>query len=139
MTDRPHSVCEHEAAHVAVGVALGLRLRKAVVGEGEDDGVKLLGYAWFTNHGSNMAHAIMFAAGVAWDRLTGQGHSSDDAKLCRELVPDDATARTCVRVATIMLAGLLPEHARVTKALVEKDLNAKDISKLARGERLDSE
>lgn len=135
MSDRPLEVCRHEAAHVVVGVALGLRLRKAVIGREGD----ALGYAWFTNHGSNMAHAIMFAAGVAWDRLCNEGNSSEDAKLCRELVADDVTARTCVRVATVMLAGLLPAHARVTEALLEKDLNAKDIAKLARGERLESE
>jgi hypothetical protein len=115
-------------------VALGLRLRKAVIGR-EDD---MLGYAWFTNHGSRTAHAIMYAAGVAWERARGRS-SVADAELCRELMKTEAEVRTCVRVAGVMLAGLGPAHRMVTRALLENDLNAKHISKLARGERLDSE
>lgn len=135
MTDeRRLDVADHEAAHVVVGVALGLRLRKAVIKTAED----FDGYAWFTNHGSRTAHAIMYAAGVAWERARG-GSSIGDATLCRELVKTDSEVRTCVRVAGVMLAGLGPVHSKVTRALLENDLNAKHISKLARGERLDSE
>lgn len=135
MTDaRDLDVAQHEAAHVVVGVALGLRLRKAVVGRV----AHMLGYAWFTNHGSKTAHAVMYAAGVAWNHALGE-HSPADAKLCREQVKTDADVRTCVRLAGDLLKSRGEAHKRVTLALLQRDLNSRDIAAIARGERLSDE
>lgn len=130
---------QHEAAHVVVGVALGLRLRKAVVGKAPRPNWSAPGYAWFTNHGSDYAHAIMYAAGVAWERAMHNGASPADAQLCLELVKSEDELKTCVRVAQVMLAGLGRAHRAVTKALLEQDLNSKHIAAIARGERLEFE
>jgi hypothetical protein len=42
-----------------------------------------------------------------------------------------------IRAAAALLAGLTSEHARVTRALLERDLTATDIAALCRGEDLD--
>lgn len=128
---RSLDIAQHEAAHVVVGVSLGLRLRKAVIATAHD----YHGFAWFTLHGSRMSHALMYAAGVAWDHAV-QDHSPCDAALCRELVKTDADVRTCVRVASFILSSRCVVHNRVTRALLERDLNARDIAAIARGENL---
>ena len=137
MSERSLEVAQHEAAHVVVGVALGLRLRKAVVGRTEDtDGELLDGYAWFTNHGAKLEYAVMYAAGVAWDQLTLSDYSSSDAKLAVGLVGSRNLA-SCVKIARLLLASRVDIHTRITKALLEKDLNSRDIAAIARGKRVE--
>jgi len=141
---RDLETCQHEAAHVVVGIALGLRLRKAVVNNGTRAWYSS-GWAWFTNHGSDLAHAIMFAAGTAWDREMGED-CPEDSKNCLERLkkdPSDPTGhaelRTCIRIARQMLRDLSVAHSMVTKALLEKDLTSKDIAAIARGEKVADE
>ena len=133
------SVAQHEAAHVVVGVALGLRLGRASAlpwAEGE-------GYCWFPLPPGRRtwADAVTGAAGVAWERAVEPtiaddvgGQRGDWAELLAA-VPSRHDAETCVRAAAALLAGLGAAHARVTRALLERDLGPDDIAALARGER----
>ncbi len=139
-TPRPLEIAQHEAAHVVVGVALGLRLREAVLRvEALPGGWEGHGYVLFRGvHGGRQreALALMYAAGCAWEEAVGGGLSEGDERLCRGLVTSARGVRVCVRAAGAMLAGLGAAHARVTRALLERDLTARDIATLARGERL---
>lgn len=137
MHQRNLSVAQHEAAHVVVGVALGLRMRAAVL-EPARPGFTQSGYAWFPTGARRKreALALMYAAGVAWDRAVGDRFTATDTRLVRAYVSGRHGVESCVRAAAAMLAGLGPAHARVTRALLERDLSGADITALARGERL---
>lgn len=141
MKQRSLPVAGHEAAHIVVGSALGLKLKEAVIGAGYDErGDPLEGYCWFPK-GPLEALAIMYAAGVAWEEKRGNAHArkSADAKLLRACVATQAGARACIRAAALMLESLGPAHAAVTRALVDRDLIGADIVALARGEKLENE
>lgn len=80
----------------------------------------------------------MFAGGVAWERALGHGDPTDascDLRWCKRLLGSNANVEASVRAAAAMLAGLGAAHARVTRALLERDLGPDDIAALARGER----
>ena len=133
MSARPLDVAQHEAAHVVVGVALGLRLHSAsALPSPKED---LLGHAWFP-YGSRIALSIMYSAGVAWDRLTGAGLSEGDVVLVREIERSAAGVRASVRAARALITELRGVHAQVTRALLKQDLRHQHIAALARGERL---
>jgi hypothetical protein len=134
---------QHEAAHVVVGVALGLHLSKASARawtSGDADG-----WTWFPAppNRCEWAYALMTAAGVAWERKTNpkswRWHAKYDWEELLGAVPGKHDAEACVRAATSMLAGLAAVHARVARALLEKDLTGADISAIAHGERLSDE
>lgn len=136
---RPPSVAAHEAAHVVVGVALGLRLREArVCRERLPDGRTLEGYAWFAGspRGRREAFALMYAAGIAHDRaLRTPGYSySWDAAHAREMCSGRLGYEATIKAAAALLQLLREPHARVTAALMERDLRAADILALARGD-----
>src|SRR6478735_2814311 len=142
---RDLSTAQHEAAHVVVGIALGLRLRKAVIGKSPRLNWTAPGYAWFTSHGSALAHAIMYAAGVIWEQAHGNESPLDYKYMLEELsikdgenVPgaEEAEVRTCLRLAKYILKDRMQAHKRVTKALLEKDLTDRDIRAIARGEKI---
>jgi hypothetical protein len=127
-------VAQHEAAHVVVGVALGLKLKHATTHAVGD----WLGYAWFHERGHRGAHAIMYAAGLAWERsIGGVWLGTPDDRLAREHLPGRGGLHACVRAADAMLRGLKVEHARVARALeVRRYLSGRDVEALARGEQL---
>ena len=137
---RDAAVAAHEAAHVVVGVALGLRLRAAAVGLEREGRTWYEGFAWFHAAPSRrIADAVSFAAGVAWDRALGEAphSSSEDYRLCRELCTSRHDVETCVALAAAILSARRTAHRRVTRALLERDLTAQDIAALARGERIE--
>jgi hypothetical protein len=140
---RELDTAQHEAAHLVVGVALGLRLRRAVIEAPPARGWTAPGYCWFYDEtGKIQAEALMFAAGIAWERALGHGDATDaseDEKACRALLATDHDLRACVRAAGAMLATLAPIHTRVTRALLARDLSSRDLARIARGERLDRE
>lgn len=140
-------VAQHEAAHLVVGVALGLHLGRAsaracVIGDEH-----CAGYAWFPLPPGRRtwAQAIMVAAGVAWERAVAPGVSDTDGVArydwadLLEAVPSRHDAETCVRSAGALLTGLGAMHARVTRGLLERDLTGADVARLAEGERLSLE
>lgn len=134
---------------MVVGVSLGLRLRRVVITSENRDGWNTEGYAWFTNRGSALAHAIMYAAGVVWERMHGRESPLDYRYMVQELAIEDdrnvpgaaaAETRTVLRLASLTLRNSSGVHLRVTRALLERDLTDRDIRAIARGERItDSE
>lgn len=137
---RSLEVAQHEAAHVVVGVALGLRLVRAALAPDPDLDPHEDGAAWFAaERRHSQAWALTVAAGVAWERAaTGQRWphaSSGDARLLRRLARGRHARESLVRAAGAMLATLAPVHARVTRALLDRDLGPADVAALARGER----
>ncbi len=123
---RPLEDAQHEAAHVVVGLALGLRLLRARVGEFKDGRDTLLGAAWFLPSDRRKAHAwaLMYAAGIAWDRgmRHDPAHTTADTRHCRRLVRSAHDVDTCVRAAAAILSGRMRAHARVTRALLVRDI-----------------
>lgn len=136
---RDLETAQHEAAHVVVGCACGLRLRRALIGETREGRITYLGYAQFRRGGPPQGWVNMYAAGVAWDRIVGtdEVHSSIDMRLLRTFVHGRRDAEVAIRTATAMLAGLGREHARVTRALLERDITGADIAAICRGEHVD--
>ena len=132
------AVAQHEAAHVVVGVALGLRLYEASLLHipGDRDGHVIF------YEGSRLAMAMMRLAGVLAELRIG-----DAGDIARASV-DKAQARQSLRglgrgnyaaafmAADAILASRVPIHTAVTRALLERDLRAADIAALARGERV---
>ena len=135
------AVAQHEAAHVVVGVALGLRLYEASLLHipGDRDGHVIF------YEGSRLAMAMMRLAGVVAELRTAPPHGRGD--IARASV-DKAQARQSLRglgrgnyaaafmAADAILASRVPIHTAVTRALLERDLRAADIAALARGERV---
>lgn len=136
---RPYEVAEHEAAHVVVGAALGLRLRHATAQRtpGEHGFAWYKGYTWFADRGTATSHAIMYAAGCAYERSVGGiWRAGPDEILLRQMLPGRGNFQTCVRAADAMLRGLARVHGQVTRALCTRDLGNAEIEAIARGERL---
>ncbi len=135
---------QHEAAHITVGVTLGLRLGKASARLWYDEGVACGGYCWFAvpPRRCTWAETIMVAAGVAWERavaprtLDAVGLAQYDWADLLTRVPTRHDAEACVRAAAGLLRGLGSAHAAVTRGLLERDLTGADVEALARGERL---
>ena len=123
---------QHEAAHVVVGVALGLRLYRATVTpEGDNLGTT----TWHPKPWPREADLIMTAAGVAWERRCGDlTHARWDlAQLRRRGVRGNARLVVLERAAWAVLWERRSLHARLTRALCEGDLTARDVRALARG------
>ncbi len=128
---------------MVVGVALGLTLGRASARQWAEDGVQYDGFCWFPlpPRRRAWADAVAGAAGVAWERAVApavadhEGRQSADWAELLAATPSRHDAETCVRAAAALLAGLGGAHARVTRALLERDLGPDDIAALARGER----
>jgi len=124
---------EHEAAHVVVGLALGLRLRKATIKPQPFGATGIaLGLSWFAHDKRYLAVGIMFAAGVAWDRRTGFADETThtDYELARATLRRRADVDTAVRLAGELLDGRRRMHARVASELCDRDLGPRDIEAL---------
>jgi hypothetical protein len=132
MTPRPYGVVAHEAAHVVVGVALGLRLHSAVVSRWYSGGTLCDGWTWFPA-ASHTSDLLVTAAGVAWSSATRDGLAALDARALRALVPRRRCYRAYVLAAGAMLESRATAHARVVRALLEHDLTHADIERLAIG------
>lgn len=133
MTTRDLAVAKHEAAHVVVGVALGLRLRKAVINVNNKS---LLGYAHFrVPKRMSMAWAITLAAGMAFERHGGDiDNAHGDEKLLREMGYNKYGIDALTKAADAILETRSMAHAEVTRALMYRDLTGSDIEMIARGE-----
>jgi hypothetical protein len=127
---------------VVVGVAVGLRLDTASVGLAWNGLERIAGGTWFRGQCGprrREAWALMLAAGPAWDAVIGAPlwWSEYDRRALKPLVSGRHGYATVVRAATALLAGLAREHARVTRALLERDLTGADLAAICRGEPLD--
>lgn len=124
---------QHEAAHLVVGVALGLRPFRVRLDLPDAAGdVVWHGTPWYRE-----AQLIMSAAGVVWERRCG-----DIVKACFDLkelrcagVRGNGRLAALERAAWAVLSERHALHTRITRALLERDLNEKDIRAIARGDR----
>ena len=124
------ATAEHEAAHVVVGLALGLRLKRATIQPAPYGRTGIsIGLAWFAHDKRYLAVATMFAAGVAWDRRTGHD-SSADYELALGTLKRRADVETSVRIAREMLDSRRRVHARIASELCDRDLTAQDVEAL---------
>lgn len=129
------ATAEHEAAHVVVGLALGLKLRKATIEPTPIGADQIaLGYAWF-EHGKNyLAHALMLCAGVAWERRPGGlGDSPEDYALAKHALRYKSDVETGVRLARELLDSRRRVHAKIASELCDRDLTAADVEALVLG------
>lgn len=118
---------QHEAAHVVVGLALGLRLSRATIKRDGD----WLGYVEF-HAGAREAELITWAAGVTWERRCGdlKYASGDLALLRRARVKGNARLLVLERAAWAILSSLTEEHAAVTHALLDGDVTTRSLARL---------
>ncbi len=124
----------HEASHIVVGMALGLRVFAASLkGDNECRGW----VDWEPQPWHREAVLLMWAAGVAWERRCGDlYHAAFDLKELRRMgIRGRSRLVACERAAWALLAERHTLHARITRALLEGDLTAADVRALARGER----
>lgn len=129
---------QHEAAHVVVGVALGLHLRKAaLLGRRKST----IGYAQFlVPREKHVAWAITLAAGLAFERRAGNLAAADgDRQALIDEGFDDPGIDALVIAADAILESRGTLHARVTRALVQRDLTNADVEAIARGEQVELE
>jgi hypothetical protein len=137
---RDLATAQHEAAHIVVGAALGMHMRRAVLEHAP--GWDWSGSAWFDGrYGTNEAWALMLAAGIAWERAASRsmhGARGDLALLRGMGFNTRQRVRVLCLAAGAMLAGRGGIHARVTRALLDRDLDGSDFVALAHGQRPDS-
>lgn len=131
----------HEAAHLTVGIALGLRPKRAVLEY--QPGWTWGGGVWFDGRsGAIEAWALMYAAGVAWERQA-RGHIRNASGDLRRLREVHVHTRTCLRALEIAAGAILytygGRHARLTQALIDRDLTGVELARVARGGRLGAE
>lgn len=142
METRDLEMAQHEAAHVVVGCAMGLRLREVIVRVHWDPAERQYvgGVTCFDGrHGTRIAWELMGAAGIAWSKIAGcpwQWYRYDMRDLKRT-VRSKRGRDAVIRASMAVLRTLPREHARVTRALLERDLSGGDIAAMARGENLD--
>ncbi len=119
---------------MVVGLALGLRLDRVVLGKAPET-------TWHGDPWPREAGLLMYAAGVAWERRCGDlCHAAYDLKdLRRAGVRGNARIRVLECAAWAILASRSEVHARITRALVGGDLTGKDLSHLIHGGRLHAE
>jgi hypothetical protein len=121
---------QHEAAHVVVGVALGLRLSRVWLGR---DRRGTFGFTeWEPKPFWREADLIMTAAGVAWERRVGEIEwAGDDLRHLRKCgVRGNLQLTALERAAWAILESRPGIHARVTRALLEGDLDHKSVRAL---------
>lgn len=133
---------QHEAAHVVVGVALGLRVFRVSIypRPGRPRGETEVGYSdWEPKPWPREAGLIMTAAGVAWERRCGDLEwAAWDLKDLRAAgVRGNARLVALERAAWAVLMSRAGLHARVARALLEGPITARDVARMIRGERVD--
>jgi len=131
---RTLETAQHEAAHLVVGRALGLRPLRAVLDGPDDDEagfVEWLKRPWYVE-----AVRLMFAAGVAWERRCGDLEKAeyDLVELRATGVRGNGRLVALERAAWAILAERHALHAKITRALYERDLTERDIRALAKGQ-----
>lgn len=134
---RDFTVAQHEAAHMVVGLAVGLKIRRAVLHAKPCHGdFWEYGAVWFENRGATATQqALAFAAGCAWDRGMGE-ESVGDYQLLRRMRYLSREIDALVLSASAILSGRLAVHQRCARALYDRDLTAVDVARIVAGERL---
>lgn len=138
MPSRSLATALHEASHVVVGVALGLRFESAHVypacAASDLEGLAV----FWSEEPERLALAIMYAAGVAYERRAPGGDestASHDARAVKRIVRTRHAFETCVTAAGAILESRATALKRVARALLERDLTADDVVTLTHGAR----
>lgn len=121
---------EHEAAHVVVGLALGLRLRKATVEPSVLNGERVGGYTWFSVGRRRLAFGVMVCAGIAWEGASEPHEPSfaaGDWDLAREYLKSESSILDGVRLAREVLNNRRRLHRQVTLWLLDQDLTEQNL------------
>jgi hypothetical protein len=134
----PLAVAQHEAAHVIVGLALGLRLRRVTVKPERVKGVGLLlGNTVFDARcGSVEAWSLTYAAGSAWEKRHGDWRHAwlDEARLRERNVRGRGLA-ALEHAAWCVLHRASGAHARLTRKLLDAgELSGHEVQALLGGE-----
>jgi hypothetical protein len=134
---RRFDVAQHEAAHMVVGIAVGLRITRVELGDTPLHGDwRQYGAVWFYDRTATATQlSLAIAAGCAWDRGMGE-ESEGDYRLLRTMRQTRREIDALVLAASAIMAGRLAIHQRCARALYERDLTAADIPRLVEGERL---
>lgn len=134
------TVAEHEAAHVVVGLALGLKLRKVSLGSYEHGGEAIHGFTWFRGNDVDhrLALGVMYAAGVAWEasltgKSAGRTYAVIDRELAQSMLQSRHSFRTGVRIADEILRARRRAFRRVVRELCDRDLGPRDVEALVLG------
>ncbi len=134
---------EHEAAHVVVGLALGLPLKIATVRSDVWRKIELGGFTWFGGFRNRLAHGIMSCAGIVWERRPGGDPrgARGDATLAREYLRTPirggstaANVETGCNLAAEILRTRQSALARVARELCDRDLRPADLAEMVLGE-----
>lgn len=131
------TVAEHEAAHMVVGLALGLRFKRAAVEEWSFRGWRALGFTWFSvGPRTRLAAGVMSCAGIAWEARPGGWHegADGDRKLAREWLTGAHDVRVATRIAAELLAARRAIHIRLAHELCERSLGPRDVARLVLGD-----
>ena len=130
---RRADVAEHEAAHVVVGMALGLPFRAAKVGHEVWKDFEILGYTWFGGR-CKVAHGVLACAGIVWERKFGRNrvHASADRQNARGYL--GSGVRTGCKLANEILVTRTEILGRVARELCDRDLGPKELAAMVVGE-----
>lgn len=129
------STAQHEAAHIVVARALGVRVTHATAQESSD----AWGYVSHTDVRKRrpLVEALIAAAGLVYEaRAEGPRDASwamsdyEDAR--RAARKAGVSLRVVVRLAGALLHERAAIHDRVARALCERDLTARDLRALER-------
>lgn len=123
---------EHEAAHLVVGLALGLKLRRAFVRRETWNGLTIDGLVYFNGYQRRrLAIGVMACAGIVWEAKLGRkGLDWVDAKLARTCLTSTHDVLVATRLAREILEGRRRLHARVASELCDRDLGPADVEAL---------
>ncbi len=126
------ATAEHEAAHLVVGLALGLKLKRAFVRRADLNGVAVDGLVWFSGFARRkLAQGVMACAGIAYERrIKRVGFTWYDEKFARECFSSRSDLETGVRLAREILDCRRRAHTRLAVELCDRDLTARDIAAL---------
>lgn len=118
---------QHEAAHVVVGVSLGLTLSHASASN-QPNG-DLGATVFWADVNDRMAVLMMYAAGLAWERRVGDvQHALGDVAILRSKgVRTTRALQILERAAWAILETRGALHARITRALLEDDLDHAEV------------
>jgi hypothetical protein len=134
MSARDSAVAEHEAAHMVVGLALGLKFKRARLEETViKDGLVELGHVWFAGSARRgLALTVMYCAGIAWELKRGADPVAIEAdrKLAHRYLISKHDMTTAVRLADELLTARRKAHARVASELCDRDLGPADVARL---------
>lgn len=123
---------EHEAAHVVVGLALGLPLKIATLRQEVWRSIEIEGYVWFGAPSKRLAHGIVACAGIVWESKPGGSPTGarGDRALAAEYLGAPADVRTGCKIASEILRTRQTALARVARELCDRDLRPAELAEL---------